>query len=157
MCVCALHYEHVIGHRPLPEFSQETKEAVDHEVKHEMDAVAKIVPTYWPACQFYEEGFYVKEENRDIFRMVSPDGSIRDSHSKMKLAVEIRWPTPGKTFTTCVHYTILQYHICQILSEKSALDCTELLYICYTPPPGSTTCFHATFDEKLWADMHGIH
>jgi hypothetical protein len=48
----------------------------------------------------------------EIFCVVSPDGSGRDAqNSKPLYAIEIKYPIPGKSFTTPVHYEVPSYYI----------------------------------------------
>jgi hypothetical protein len=63
-------------------------------------------------------------------------------------AIEIKYPLPGKTFTTPVHYEIPRYYIPQILSEMKDLQVHQTIYVSYTAK--SSTVFLIRHSEELW-------
>ena len=81
------------------------KHGQDNEINAVATLVAKILPSLKPALAFYEQGCHV-DHNGHIFMVVSPDGCCKSSDQTSKLGIEIKFPKPGKQFTTDVHYKI---------------------------------------------------
>ena len=154
-----MHFDNVCYQKPRPEFPDKMKEAMKHGTDNELNAVAtlvsKILPALWPNVSFHEEGCTSFNENGKIFMVVSPDGSCWED-GETRFAIEIKCPVPGKKYTTDVHYDIPDYYLCQVLSEMKALTCDKLLYVCYTPPPGSTTCLMVEFDHDAWREIYSV-
>ena len=146
------HYDRVKDGGLKENGSESANEAMKYGVENEINATgtlaSKILPILAPSSVLHEEGYYtITCADNPNFLVVSPDGSCREN-DKVKYAVEIKCPVPGKKFTTDVHYAIPKYYITQILAEMAALECEELLYVSWTPE--STTILKAIFDEDLW-------
>jgi hypothetical protein len=88
-----------------PEPNERVKMAMDHGSKNEINAIStlvgKILPSLFPGIWYCEEGCIAMKHDGEIFCVVSPDGSGRDAqNSKPLYAIEIKYPIPGKSFTT---------------------------------------------------------
>ena len=116
---------------------------------------AKVLPAFFPTLTFHEEGCVMLEHvNGEPFMIVSPDGCAKDNATGTnRMAIEIKCPVSRTQYMNAsdlYHDLVPTRHICQILSEMKALDCSQLLFVRYMPPPGSTTVFLAKFDAQLW-------
>jgi hypothetical protein len=134
-----------------PEPNERVKMAMDHGSKNEINAIStlvgKILPSLFPGIWYCEEGCIALKHDGEIFCVVSPDGSGRDAqNSKPLYAIEIKYPIPGKSFTTPVHYEVPSYYIPQVLSEMKALNVMKTLYISHTTE--STTVFMIKHSES---------
>ena len=148
------HFDRVIDGKTSENetFSPHTQRCMSHGVENELNGVGvlvgKVLPVYMPNAVYYEEGYYTMASESDSnFMIVSPDGSCR-INSFPETAVEIKCPLPGKRVVPDVHYVIPNYYICQLLSEMTALNCTCLFYVCWTPQ--SSTVFMVRYDVNLW-------
>jgi hypothetical protein len=148
------HYDNKMFNKDIPEFTEVTKQRMEHGVKNEINAVAtivaKVLPVFFPELVFYEEGCY-KLVHDTIPIIVSPDGSCRNANDKPLLAIEIKCPAPkeGVSFKTSQHYSLPKYYVPQVLSEMAALEVDTLLYVCYSSD--STTVQVVTFSIDLWS------
>ena len=130
--------------------------AMEHGSCNEINGVGtlvgKVLPVYMLTEVFFEEGFYsIKHAIESEFIIVSPDGSCR-RNSVPVTAIKIKCPLPGKKVVPDVHYRMPDYYVCQVLSEMTALNCTSLFYVCWTPQ--STTVFKVQYDFELWQVIH---
>ncbi len=163
-----LQYEKVIEGRDydVPELrSSFTRRALRHGSINEANGLAtlccKILPAFFPNLTLHEEGCVMLERNGEAFMIVSPDGCARDDETgKMRLAVEVKCPmtrihymspqsSESEDSDVAYHDLVPVRHVCQILSEMAALDCSHLLFVCYHPGD-ATTVFLARFDPELW-------
>jgi hypothetical protein len=147
------HYNKMFN-KDIPEFTEVTKQRMEHGVKNEINVVttivAKVLPVFFPELVFYEEGCY-KLVHDTIPIIVSPHGSCRNANDKPLLAIEIKCPAPkeGVSFKTSQHYSLPKYYVPQVLSEMAALEVDKLLYVCYSSD--STTVQVVTFSIELWS------
>ena len=123
----------------------------DRGAKEEPNALAtlvgKILPVYFPALKYFEDGCNVISL-KNGYLVVSGDGSGLNDDLQYKVAFEMKCPKPGKTHTPDVHYRLAVYYSTQVLSQMATKCCNTFAYICYTPE--SCTFIQGKFDEKCW-------
>lgn len=145
------------GKRTEDKITPDLQQKFDHETKHKINAVAtlvsKILPAFNPDSSFFEEECYMEKEAARTVLVVSPDGSIRrtDDEKLVLCRVEIKYPYPGKTFTTPVHYGIPHYYVPHVPSEMYSLGVDSLLFLSYSEE--SMTVHRIDNDKVLWEDI----
>ncbi|CAG2250716.1 unnamed protein product [Mytilus edulis] len=135
-----MHYKQVFNEEHVTESpSKELQMRFDYGTANEINCVAtltgKVLPVFYEQSSYFEEGCYTCRNGFTETMptvIVSPDGSIRNNNGQIILAVEIKCPYPGKTFTTPVQYAIPKYYIPQILCEMAVLKTDKLIFLSYS-------------------------
>lgn len=147
------HFDTVINKVDKADVSETVQRRMEYGTLHEIDAVAtvtgKVLPFLYPDYNYYEEGC-VKVPYKDhmSFMVVSPDGSFRKSYDGPALMMYENKCKAPQSFSSTAYYKIPDYYVVQLLCEKHAYSCTELMFTCWAEQ--SMTVFLVLFDAELW-------
>jgi hypothetical protein len=150
------HYDKVIKGKQSS-VSPELQALFDYGTTQEINALAtllgKIIPVYYPALVFHEDGCEVMSMG-DTYAVISGDGSGVDDSKNVQVAFEFKCPRPGKSRTTDVHYTLPVYYTTQVMSQMAVKTCSSFGYVCYNPE--GATYITGKQDISLWEELFGI-
>ena len=161
------HHIFVRGRQPPP-IPNDLQQKFDHRTKNEVNAIATlistIIPAYLPACYaFYEVSpAFVGSEKNETLLEVSADGLVQclsgyetcpnyQIHSKRKIVVEIKSPTPQENVAETIFYEVPNRYVPQLLVELQAYNCAEVWLLCSMPV--SASLIEMKNNSHLWAQL----
>ena len=150
------HYDKVKTGKDTSQFNEIQQRNMQYGSEHEIDGIAtvaaRVIPALFPSVEYFEEGCKaVSDGTNDHFMIVSPDGSLREPTTNHIIMMYENKCKIENDYSTPVYYEIPKYYIPQLLCERSAYACHELLFTCWSK--NSTTVFKVLFDEELWTSM----
>ncbi|CAC5380282.1 unnamed protein product [Mytilus coruscus] len=151
------HYDEVVRGKPKEIPSDEVQKRMDHGTRNEINAIATLIsvvlPTFYSAMTFHEEGCYIIDNQGKKFCVVSPDGSLR-MNARPVIAVEIKCPSPQTFNSEEPYYRVPVRYVLQMMMEMFVLKVSTAILVCWMPK--TTSVLDVPFSQAIWEKMWKI-